>query len=289
MSLQDKPQFWILSLNPEFCTVDDLKLGRYGFVYDGVSNSIGVKEGDAAILFDSNVRAFRTLGRFLSSVGVGEVIGGGDVQHDFLLKVAHKRNTATKLVDLKKELRLVKHPVSARGWPTQGFTRLTGREFDQLMEAWWGVKELSLEFCDAAEQQNPSSHQKYLSYRFAFQRMKEAIDAGFFLEASTIAESVISDRLLSACNRKGPVSTKLPLSRLIDIAITLKPAVPTPESLHEWRIARNQVIHAVAKSAPGKSTLKVSEFMELAESTAVNGLKLARIVATWSKKVQRLS
>ena len=289
MHSQNKPQFWILSLNPEFCTVDDLKLGRHGFVYDGVSNSIGVKEGDVAILFDSHARSFKTIGRFLSSVGVGEVIDAGKVRHDFLLKVAHKRNSAAKLVDLKKELRLVEHQVSKKEWPTQGFTKLPSREFDQLMEAWWGIKEFSLEFCDAAEQQNQSGYQKYLSYRFAFQRMQEAIDAGFFLEASTIAESVISDRLLSACNRNGPVSAKLPLSKLIDIAISLNPAVPTPESLHEWRIARNQVIHAVAKSAPGKSTLKVSEFMELAESTAVNGLKLARIVATWSKKVQRSS
>lgn len=289
MHQKNKTQYWILSLNPEFCTVDDLKLGRHGFVYDGVLNSIGVKEGDVAILFDSHARSFKTIGRFLSSIGVGEVIDDDTVRHDFLLKVAHKRNSATKLVDLKKELRLVKHPAFERGWPTQGFSKLTSREFDQLMEAWWGVKEFSQEFCDAAEQKNPSSYQKYLSYRFAFQRMKESIEAGFFLEASTIAESVISDRLLSACNRKGTVSANLPLSKLINIAISVNPAVPTPESLHEWRIARNQVIHAVSKSAPGKSTLKVSEFMELAESTAVNGLKLARIVATWSKKVQRLN
>ena len=61
MHQKDKTQFWILSLNPEFCTVDDLKLGRHGFVYDGVLNSIGVKEGDVAILFDSHARSFKKI------------------------------------------------------------------------------------------------------------------------------------------------------------------------------------------------------------------------------------
>lgn len=159
MHQKDKTQYWILSLNPEFCTVDDLKLGRHGFVYDGVLTSIGVKEGDVAILFDSHSRSFKTIGRFLSSVGVGEVIDAGTVRHDFLLKVAHKRNSATKLVDLKKELLQVKHPTLKKGWPTQGFTKLTSREFDRLMEAWWGFTKFSLEFCDAAEQKNPLSHQ----------------------------------------------------------------------------------------------------------------------------------
>ncbi len=154
MHQKDKIQYWILSLNPDLCTVDDLKLGRHGFVYDGVLNSIGVKERDVAILFDSHARSFKTIGRFLSSVGVGEVIDAGMVRHDFLLKVAHKRNSATKLVDLKKELLLVKHPASKRGWPTEGFTKLTSREFDQLMEAWWGFIEFSLEFCGASEQKN---------------------------------------------------------------------------------------------------------------------------------------
>ena len=154
MHQKDKTQYWILSLNPEFCTVDDLKLGRHGFVYDGVLNSIGVKEGDVAILFDSHARSFKTIGRFLSSVGVGEVIDAGTVRHNFLLKVANKRNSATKLVDLKKKLLLVKHPVSKRGWPTQGFTKLTSREFDQLMETWWGFAEFSHEFCGASEQKN---------------------------------------------------------------------------------------------------------------------------------------
>ena len=154
MYQKDKTQYWILSLNPEFCTVDDLKLGRHGFVYDGVLNSIGVKEGDVAILFDSHARSFKTIGRFLSSVGVGEVIDAGTVRHDFLLNVANKRNSATKLVDLRKELLLVKHPISKRGWPTKGFTKLTSREFDQLMENWWGFAEFSHEFCGASEQKN---------------------------------------------------------------------------------------------------------------------------------------
>ena len=290
MYSQDRPQFWILCLDPNFCTVDDLRMDRHGCVYDNVPHSIGVKEGDIGILFDSSARLFKTLGRFLSSVGVGGLMDGGKVRHDFLLKVTHKTNSSVKLVDLRKKLRLADHPVSQKAWLTQSFTKLKNSDFDQLMEAWWGVTDLSLELsASTGQQQNPPEHQKYLSYMFAFRRMEEAIASGFFLEASTIAESVILDRLLSACNRTGATSAKLPLSRLIDLAITLNPAVPTPEILHDWRLARHEVIHLVAKSAPGKSTLKVSEFMKLAESTAVDGLKLARIIAAWSKKVPAAS
>ena len=39
---------------------------------------------------------------------------------------------------------------------------------------------------------------KYLSYKYAFERMKTAVARGFHLEAVVIAESVISDRLHSA-------------------------------------------------------------------------------------------
>jgi len=38
---------------------------------------------------------------------------------------------------------------------------------------------------------------KYQSYRFAFERIDEAIAKEFFLEAIMIAESIISERLLS--------------------------------------------------------------------------------------------
>ena len=47
------------------------------------------------------------------------------------------------------------------------------------------------------------NHAKYLSYRLARDRMKAAIEADFPLEAVTIAESLITDRLLSFVNFHG--------------------------------------------------------------------------------------
>jgi hypothetical protein len=45
--------------------------------------------------------------------------------------------------------------------------------------------------------------EKYDSYREAWARIRQAQDSGFFLEAITIQESIISDRLISFLSRPG--------------------------------------------------------------------------------------
>ncbi|MBY5269446.1 hypothetical protein BB931_01245 [Spiribacter salinus] len=47
------------------------------------------------------------------------------------------------------------------------------------------------------------NYEKYYAYRLAHERMKGAFQAGYPLETITIAESIITDRLLSHANFHG--------------------------------------------------------------------------------------
>jgi hypothetical protein len=118
-----------------------------------VKECIGVEKGDVAILFDAKERGFRTIGHFVSSVGTGKIQNNGYVEHHFEIEVAHKRNSLTKIAELNKTILSDKHPVRKRIWLTRCFTKLTPREFDELMEAWWGVQNLSSKLSQTKKQQ----------------------------------------------------------------------------------------------------------------------------------------
>ena len=137
-----------------------------------------------------------------------------------------------------------------------------------------------------------SNRAKYLSYKYAMARMEEAINERFYLEAVMIAESVISDRLLSATAHRRALSADsaqkhLSLSVLIARAksIGLPPDLAT--ELHAWRAARNQVAHAVAKSAPNEPTMSVELFCEQAESAARQGQRLVNVMKRWCESAKR--
>jgi hypothetical protein len=153
MSQKAQIQFWILRLDTDYCTIDDLRYGRHGFAHDNVKQCVGVEKGDVAILFDAKKRGFRTIGHFVSSVGAGKIQDNGYVEHAFEIEVAHKRDALTKIAELNKSILSDKHPVRKRTWLTRCFTKLTPPEFDELMEAWWGVKNLSSEFFSGKKQQ----------------------------------------------------------------------------------------------------------------------------------------
>lgn len=140
-------QYWVLCLDSDICTADDLRFGMPGIAYDGVKGFIGVKAGDVVILVDLRSNSFQTIGRSVFGVGVGEVVEGNLVRHDFYLKVAGKRRDSTKISVIKKNLLDKNHPLKSRNWQKKSFTKLTRDEFDDLMEAWWGIKNLSHDLC----------------------------------------------------------------------------------------------------------------------------------------------
>jgi hypothetical protein len=135
---------------------------------------------------------------------------------------------------------------------------------------------------------------KYDSYREAFARIKAAQEAGFYLEAVTIEESVISDRVTSwlsanAISGKAPPRTGAPFKQLIVRWRELWQASHPEETettkridaIDQWRECRNTLVHAIAKSAPGTATIPVDQFLELAKRVAKEGEQHAKAVKKW--------
>lgn len=136
-----------------------------------------------------------------------------------------------------------------------------------------------------------SNHAKYLSYRLAHERMDSAIRANFPLEAVAIAESLITDRLLSFANFHeagfDPENTTL-------VKTAQKVAKICRKTTHDevgealaikaqaWAAERNAVLHAIAKSGQGTGPKIAAEmFVEHANTVAVRGLALVKRVKAW--------
>ena len=57
---------------------------------------------------------------------------------------------------------------------------------------------------------------RYLRYKLAFERLDEALEEGWLLEAISLEESIITDRLLSLLKANGiEISARQSLSNLI--------------------------------------------------------------------------
>ncbi|PZO44114.1 MAG: hypothetical protein DCF19_02590 [Pseudanabaena frigida] len=140
---------------------------------------------------------------------------------------------------------------------------------------------------------------KYESYREAWSRIKLAQENHFFLEAITIQESIISDRLISFLSRpesSNPLYKKrngqFPSfyeiiehwrSEFSDV-IQSGSYPDLIEAVNQWRKTRNEAIHAIVKSDPGEPTQPINLFLQKAKEVAQEGEKLAREVSKWCKK-----
>jgi hypothetical protein len=132
---------------------------------------------------------------------------------------------------------------------------------------------------------------KYKAYKYSFQRMNSALKARFFLEAVMIEESILSDRLLSVLVKNNLLSAK-EMTSFSSFSFLIKKSreLPIPfnqlAELDAWRMKRNRVAHAIAKSQPGEPTITTSAFRELAEDTAKQGKYLCDAVKKWSRQKQ---
>jgi hypothetical protein len=136
---------------------------------------------------------------------------------------------------------------------------------------------------------------KYLSYKKAWERINFALDSNFYLEAITIEESIISDRLLSYLLGISPtlnLSTKSSMGELIKQwrKMAGSKLIGTEGSdlgklADEWRKKRNSAVHGIVKSSPGTSTIDPSDFFELARQTAIEGYQLTRKIQNWHKEM----
>ncbi len=140
---------------------------------------------------------------------------------------------------------------------------------------------------------------KYLSYKEAWSRIKKAQEQGFYLEAVTLEESIITDRLISylvgvgAIERAAEIRKYPGFAKLIQI---WKKQNPTPintrtycdlqTAVEQWSRQRNKIVHGMVKSHPGTATDNVIDFLEEAKLIAEEGKTLARVVSYWVKKTK---
>ena len=145
--------------------------------------------------------------------------------------------------------------------------------------------------------------QKSGRYAFAHTRIQEAMKAGFYLEALTITESMISDRLLASgeylMGEERDVRTSLyellkkhreyeELSGAAQVAREGEEDIF--KQLDSWRRERNKLIHGVAKCLPGfENELETTmDLMERARAQAAEGLRLFRKLDDWLRRERRL-
>jgi imidazolonepropionase-like amidohydrolase len=142
---------------------------------------------------------------------------------------------------------------------------------------------------------------KYFSYSEAWVRIKKAHGSGFFLEAVTLEESIIADRLMSFLVCVGEIQAesraeKCSFGQLIQLWTRRTPQ-PIPvqyfpdlcSAVDEWRKHRNRVVHGMVKSMPGAQHGDVLDFLKEAEFVAFQGKALAHAVSDWVKKAKKRS
>jgi hypothetical protein len=138
---------------------------------------------------------------------------------------------------------------------------------------------------------------KQLSYTEAWRRINAATEAGFDLEAITIGESIISDRLLSYVMGVEPssqVHKRSSLSQLITLwrklagaSLIKSDGTDLGKTTDEWRIKRNQAVHGLVKSSPRSPPIPLDDFFALARQAAEEGKMLAREIQNWHRRELR--
>jgi hypothetical protein len=121
---------------------------------------------------------------------------------------------------------------------------------------------------------------------------------GYYLEAVTLEESIISDRLISYLVKIGAANPDMKLQKQALAELIKQWKIHVPEAIcdrhcHDlqseidaWRLRRNVVVHSMVKSVPGVEHKDVSSFKAEAKETALEGHKLAKSLCEWYKKIK---
>ena len=152
-----------------------------------------------------------------------------------------------------------------------------------------------------AEEKKIKNKDKWLSYQVAYSMINAAIKNDCPLQAITIEESILADRLWSVLhvgmaikeeNELGTLGKALrewnkeknENAKLFDQEMeSLRPLIA------DWWHERNALIHGIAKSYQGRGPeIKAEEFRSRASKAAKEGLCLANKVKDWVQKKTRL-
>ena len=161
------------------------------------------------------------------------------------------------------------------------------------------------------------NYEKQQRYARAHERLKLALDGGFYIEAAMNCESIITDRLHSHLHWRVTAAQTLTPQMVKERAPKLRGELKfeghtslgflikvfsldfddlgqegyagLPKDLDEWRILRNKVAHAITYTAPGSKsyTEHFDWFLARAEFAAVDGNKLAARLNAWDRAARR--
>ena len=124
--------------------------------------------------------------------------------------------------------------------------------------------------------------------------MKAALQAGYPLQAVVIAESILADRWLSLINAHGagldpdrstlgPVAQKA--AKICHELTHYRQGEELARRAQSWAAERNQVLHAIAKSAQGAApSIAAEDFVARAHEVAVRGVELVQYVKRWHRQ-----
>jgi hypothetical protein len=128
---------------------------------------------------------------------------------------------------------------------------------------------------------------KYYSYKEAWDRITSSIEKEFYLEAVTIEESIISDRILSYFKKtkNEKLIKKLDKDSFYNLIEAFKKDFPEPikikeidnlqERLDNWRKSRNKIIHNIVRDKIYQEDFTIRDFINEAKECSQEGLILA--------------
>jgi len=128
-------------------------------------------------------------------------------------------------------------------------------------------------------------------YKSVFKKIKLANEAGFYLEAITLIESLITDRLesrLSYLDRKDfsfkTIGKLIKKTKQIETDSELKILIET--DLFEWSDDRNKSLHEMAKIAEGDFSSWDEKYLKL-KKIASDGMALLRKIDRQCEKLKK--
>lgn len=149
---------------------------------------------------------------------------------------------------------------------------------------------------------HPTNHAKAQRYAYAQGKYQRAMGTGSYLEAITICESLISDRLLASRERRFDEKRENKSKRIGIRELVKKHKGLAPEKkaasanghsttdlitdLDKWIDERNELLHGIAKCLPGEELASPADLDRRARAAAEQGQVLFRQVDGWVRRLK---
>ncbi|MEI7202160.1 MULTISPECIES: hypothetical protein [Pectobacterium] len=116
----------------------------------------------------------------------------------------------------------------------------------------------------------------------ALLRIEQSISSGFYLEAITLSECVISNILYNYLEAKNIKPQTHNLNNLIKLSRdNLGKKFELFNELDEWRVQRNKAVHGFVESSIEDMSITQDRFLEFSKSASEKGLELCKITFEW--------